>query len=161
MQNHFNLLLRWHHYHYVRKSCRWRYKWLVMFLNWRFYTRITHSHQKIQVCLAATLKRKETKFTLESVKMSENDNVNGIGKWLAKNLQPKKLQSMCLTEVHNRKTNLHFVIRSGELFSRDTINKILEFYHPLNKGGKGGRNHIPRIQITGNLNIYFLQTHFY
>lgn len=158
MQNNFNLFLRWHHYHYVRKSCRWRYKWLVILLNWRFYTRITHSHQKIQVCLA-TLKRKETKFTLESVKMSENDNVNGIGKWLAKNLQPKKLQSMCLTEVHNRKTNLHFVIRSGELFSREAINKILESYHPLKKEGKEDRNHIPRVQIT--LNIYFLQTHFY
>lgn len=93
--------------------------------------------------------------------MSENDNVNGIGKWLAKNLQPKKLQSMRLTEVHNRKTNLHFVIRPGELFSRDTINKILESYHPLKKEGKEDRNRIPRIQITGNSNIYFLQTHFY
>lgn len=160
MQNNFNLLLRWYYYRYVRKSCRWKYEWLVILLNWRFYTRITHSHQKIQVCLA-TLKRKETKFTQESVKMSENDNVNGIGKWLTKNLQPKKLQSMCLTEVHNMKTNLHFVIRPGELFSRDTINKILESYHPLQKEGKGDRNYIPRIQITGNLNIYFLQTHFY
>lgn len=158
MQNNFNLFVRRHHYHYVRKSCRWRYKWLVILLNWRFYTRITHSHQKIQVCLA-TLKRTETKFTLENVKMSENDNVNGIGKWLAKNLQPKKLQSMCLTEVHNRKTNLHFVIRSRELFSRDAINKILESYHPPKKEGKEDGNHISRVQIT--LNIYFLQTHFY
>lgn len=62
--------------------------------------------------------------------MSGDDNANGIGKWLAKNLQRKKLQSMCLWEVHNRKTNVHFVIRPGELFSRDTINKILESFHP-------------------------------